>query len=66
MTRKLSRFSAICVLSLCAVLSSGCSINGLWRNIWSGFGYSLGGLPAQFLIDALLVNNTTTTKTTNG
>ena len=51
MKRKLSKFAAVCVLG--TLLGGGCSINGLARNVWAGFGYAIGGLPAQFVIDFL-------------
>jgi len=52
MKRKLSKLAAVCVLG--TILGSGCSFNGLARNIWAGFGYAIGGLPAQFVIDFLV------------
>ena len=51
MKRKLSKLAAVCILG--TMLNGGCSIEGLLKNMWAGFGYSLGGLPAQYLIDLI-------------
>lgn len=52
MKRKLSKFAAVCLLG--TMLQGGCSFNGLARNVWAGFGYAIGGIPAQFVVDFLL------------
>ncbi len=35
--------------TVCSVLGTGCSINGLLNNVWFGFGAGLGGIPAQIV-----------------
>jgi hypothetical protein len=34
------------------LLQGGCSLQGLTRNIWVGFGQSIGSVPAGILVDA--------------
>ncbi|RJP37237.1 MAG: hypothetical protein C4547_05820 [Phycisphaerales bacterium] len=36
------------------LLGGGCSLDGLLRNVWTGFGYSIGALPAQVVTDLFL------------
>ncbi len=35
----------------CAILSGGCGLNKLPRNVWVGFGESVGSLSANILVD---------------
>jgi len=49
MARKISRFAAVGMFSICTLLSSGCSLSSLGTNIWAGFGYGVGGIPGQIL-----------------
>ncbi len=36
------------------LLGSGCSFDSLLTNVWKGFGYSLGGLPADLVTQLFL------------
>lgn len=36
------------------VLQGGCFFNSLARNVWRGFGYSLGGIPAGIVVDLVI------------
>ncbi len=52
------KFSKLAALTLTGglVLGGGCTFSGLTNNIWKGFGYSLGGIPANILSDFVLAN----------
>lgn len=52
------KFSKLAALTLTGglVLGSGCSFGGLTNNIWKGFGYALGGIPANIVSDLVLAN----------
>lgn len=61
---RLNKFSKLAALTLAGglVLGSGCSLNGLLRNVWVGFGYSLGSIPADIVggwIEGFLTPDTT-------
>lgn len=55
---------ALALLSLMCLTGTGCSLESLGMNIWKGFGYGIGGLPAgivnNFLSDLLFPPDTTT------
>lgn len=55
---RMNKFSKLAALALTGglVLSGGCSFGGLANNVWKGFGYSLGGIPANILSDFVLAN----------
>lgn len=48
---RLNKFSKLAALTLTGglVLSGGCGFSGLLGNVWKGFGYSLGGIPANIV-----------------
>ena len=56
--RKITKIAAI--VSVAGMLQlGGCSWDSFTKNVWRGFGYSVGGLPASFvngLIGDLLGN----------
>lgn len=46
--RKITKIAAI--VSVAGMLQlGGCSFDSFSRNVWRGFGYSIGGLPASFV-----------------
>jgi hypothetical protein len=48
---KKSVFARLVMLGVgAAMFASGCGWNGLTNNIWKGFGYSLGGIPANIVV----------------
>jgi len=38
------------------LMGAGCSFSGLAANVWKGFGYSLGGIPAQIVTDLFIAD----------
>ncbi|HOO17302.1 MAG: hypothetical protein KBH81_04475 [Phycisphaerae bacterium] len=46
------RISMMLLASLTTVIASGCCAS-LGRNIWVGFGESIGAVPASFLVNFL-------------
>lgn len=50
-----NRFTKIAaIVSLAGLLQlGGCSWDSFIKNVWRGFGYSIGGLPAGFVTDAI-------------
>ncbi|MDO8632738.1 MAG: hypothetical protein Q7R41_19830 [Phycisphaerales bacterium] len=54
-TRRARKVLAIGMFAaFCSVFGTGCSIDGLLKNVWFGFGAGLGGIPAQIAGDFLL------------
>lgn len=48
--RKSKKFAVIAVLSGAMLFQlGGCGLDSFTRNVWRGFGYSIGGLPASFV-----------------
>ena len=45
---------AIAIAALAPVVGcGGASLNNLWTNIWKGFGYGLGAIPAGIVGDLI-------------
>lgn len=55
---RIKKFSKLAAMALTGglVLGSGCSFNGLARNVWAGFGYALGGIPADLVTNLFLAD----------
>lgn len=47
------KFAMLVAVTGGALFGSGCSLNGLLKNIWDGFGYGLGAIPANIIADAI-------------
>jgi hypothetical protein len=52
---KKARFGVLAMLASCTVLQfGGCSFDKLGRNIWIGFGESLGSIPAGIVTELVV------------
>lgn len=51
--QKWQKFAVLATVASTFALFGGCSINSLLRNVWTGFGLGIGGLPAGIVNDAI-------------
>lgn len=51
--RFMFKLAALVVAGGTLMQLGGCSLNSLLRNVWTGFGYGIGGLPADLVTTAI-------------